>query len=39
MGKQIQELLAGCLFMIGHSGDDIIQITPRVDVMRLACSQ
>ena len=39
MWKQHQNLLAGCLFVIGHFGYDIIQITLRVDVMRFACAQ
>ena len=37
--EAIQEFLVSCLFMVGHSGNDVIQIIPRVDIVSLAGSQ
>lgn len=39
MRKQIQEFLTGCLFIVWHSGDDVIQVIPRVDIVRLVGGQ
>ena len=37
--KQIQKFLAGRLLVIGHSGDDVIQVIPGIHVVCLASCQ
>ena len=37
--EQFQQFLMSCLFIIRHSGDDIIQIIPRVYIMCLTGGQ
>ena len=39
MRKQIQKFLAGRLLVIGHSGDDVIQVIPGIHVVCLASCQ
>ena len=39
MWKQFQQFLMSSLFVIGHSGDDIIQIIPWVYIMCLTGGQ